>query len=85
MPGARDVYTFDGTAGGTLRIDELAASGTLALDYVLLAPSGAVVGTGAIGGADFGPVVLPETGTYEIVVGEDRNDAVGTDSFQVLP
>ena len=83
VPSARDVYTFAGTAGQVLVLDELGTAGTLLLDYRILDPLGATVLTNALGGSDPAPLPLASSGTYTIVVGDDFDDAVGTYSFSI--
>ena len=83
IPSAHDVYTFTAIAGQVLLLDELSVVGTLLLDYRILDPLGATVLTNFLGGADPAPLALVTTGTYTIVVGDDRDDAVGTYSFRI--
>ena len=83
VPGARDVYTFSGTAGDTITFDEQVVTGPLFLAYEITDPSASVLVSNSLGGSDPAPFVLPQTGTYTVTVGSDSNDAVGTYSFQI--
>jgi hypothetical protein len=82
-PGAADVYTFAGTGGQVLQIDELTAGTVVGVVYTLRSPSNVVVLTSSLGGSDPAPVTLPATGTYTLRVGSDSADATGAYGLQI--
>ena len=66
-PGARQRYTFAGTAGQTLYLKKRYEGPCCELSWRLLAPSGAGV-AGHYMDTDIGRVTLPADGTYVIEV-----------------
>jgi hypothetical protein len=82
-PGVKDVYTFSAIAGQKV-LFSLLAGGTIALDWRLTDPTGAVVfGQAFFGNA--GPYTLGLTGTYTLTVGSDARDTTGPYSFRLVP
>jgi hypothetical protein len=83
-PGARDVYTFDATAGAVVYVDEQGGSaGAIAIAYRLATPSDVTLVLTSLGGFEPGRLVLPETGTYTLTVGSDAADATATYAFTI--
>lgn len=82
-PGAYDEYTFSGLARETVNINMLSFSGVNTINYRLIAPDGTVLGNKQFNQGDIGFVLLPQSGTYVIEVGESTNASVGTYSIAV--
>ncbi len=80
-PGREDIYTFDATAGTRIFADLLAGGG-LPWDWRLEAPDGTVIFDRSFF-SDAGTYLLPQTGTYELRIGELDSDDSGTYSFRL--
>src|SRR5262249_28978904 len=80
-PGDQISYTFTGTAGQRLYYDALTPV-YLQINATLFSPSGTVVASGNAS-VDFGPVTLPEAGTYTLLFG-GAGDTAGGINFQML-
>ena len=80
-PGDQDHYTFQGTVGQTIYLDNLAFSNN-SLRWVLRDPGGDVVAQNWIS-VDLGRHTLQETGPYEIQVYGYDGDDTGTYSFKL--
>ncbi|BCX48174.1 hypothetical protein HAHE_20820 [Haloferula helveola] len=77
-PGAFDHYTFAGTAGQKIFIDQVSYSGPQLIDIRLFDPSDSQIAYSAFGLSDIGTLELPATGTYRLEVGEAADDNTGT-------
>lgn len=84
-----DFYTFTGTAGQSIFIEEISAASSLAgwLRWELKAPSNATIFTSYLEGNNEGRRTLPETGTYtlRVWVGTVNAAYIGTYSFRLRP
>lgn len=85
-PGAKNVYLFEAQAGQKIIVTvtrrDLAVG---SLTIMLRAPSGAEVFSTCLGCGDPGEKSLPETGTYRLVVGSDKDAGVGTFALRITP
>ena len=94
IPGAVDVYEFEGRAGQQVFIDVQAINGIdcddpelqpLDLAWQLLGPAGEEVSwwvlTSGTTCGDLGPVELPATGGYQLRVGSVKSDTDATGSY----
>ena len=81
--GERDTYTFSGTQGQRLFLDTLQAS--TALNATLVSPSGRLLFNqiGFTQESDRHPVILPEDGTYQLIV-DGGQENLDTYHFQLL-
>ena len=79
VAGEQDDYTFTGSTGQRVFFDGLQSSPNITAR--LFSPSGNTVFTTAVN-ANFGPLFLPETGTYRLNI-DGTGDAVGAYGFQV--
>lgn len=80
-PGARDVYTFQGTTGQELYFDEL--SGGCGIAWMVEAPDGSILfSDNGLCAGDPQEFILEQTGTYTVIV-DGENSSVGTYSFTI--
>jgi predicted secreted protein/uncharacterized protein YdeI (BOF family) len=83
-PGVRDIYSFSGTTGQTIYLQQLDANGLSQLDWQIEAPDGSVVFERSFFYDNEGPFVLDQTGTYRLIVGGEYGIAeTGTYQFQI--
>jgi uncharacterized protein YdeI (BOF family) len=83
-PGVRDIYSFSGTAGQSIYLQQLDANGLSQLDWQIEAPDGSVVFERSFFYDNEGPFVLDQTGTYRLIVGGEYGIAeTGTYQFQI--
>jgi predicted secreted protein len=80
VPGALDIYTFDGVAGQETIFDLLAGVNVF-IGWRLVAPDGTELFDSFVGDRQ---VTLPATGAYTLTVGGNGIDDTGTYSFQLL-
>ncbi|HLH56555.1 MAG TPA: cadherin repeat domain-containing protein [Verrucomicrobiae bacterium] len=81
VPGTQLFYTFSGTAGQRLFYDSV-SSAYLSVSVSLIGPSGVLVAEGGAFG-DLGPVTLPASGTYMLVL-QPSGHTTGLVPFQLL-
>jgi hypothetical protein len=88
-PGAKDIYTFDATAGQQVFFDLVGGESALTqVDWQLLAPNGEVIFDRVLfccGNGDPGVHTLQQAGTYTITVGDDTDNSTGTYGFTLWP
>ncbi len=83
-PGVQDIYSFSGTAGQRVFVDVQNLSGLSQLNWRLEAPDGTEIFDNPLFTQDRGPLTLPQTGSYRIVVGgEPGEDETGTYRFKL--
>lgn len=80
VPGAVDIYTFDGLAGQAAIFDWLAGTNVF-IGWQLQAPDSTVLFDSVLQDHQ---LVLPQTGNYTLTVDGNGIDDVGTYSFQLL-
>jgi RHS repeat-associated protein len=82
-PGDQAIYTFSGTTGDRIYFHTTAAP-TGSLNAFLQSPSGTFLFSQDAGN-QIGPVILPESGSYQLVIsGNDNGAATGTFAFNLL-
>jgi hypothetical protein len=79
--GDQLIYTFDGTAGQRVFYDSLIATFSQ-INVTLLSPTGVPL-TFVNSSTDFGPLTLPQTGTYNLVF-DGSGHITGPISFRLL-
>ncbi|MGJ8639433.1 MAG: hypothetical protein ACSHYA_08570 [Opitutaceae bacterium] len=85
VPGAFDIYTFSATAGEQINITNGDFVGLATVRYRLYAPDGSLLGNRRFDGSDLGVVILPETGTYSLEIGELTDASTGTYLLSINP
>jgi hypothetical protein len=79
-----DIYRFNGTAGTGIFVDVTSSAPELSLhNYQMVDPYGHALKTGRFGLIDMGPVSLPDTGEYLIVVGDETRTGIGQYSMTI--
>jgi len=86
LPGDIDVWTISATAGQriSLQISETSETNDFRPWIRLWAPNGATLGsTFGLATAQLGPVVVPATGTYIVIVGSFDSGVDGSGTYQL--